>query len=92
MIRLLPTEKILDRAHHIGSMSESEEQAFVAELESDFMHDDDSAARAHLAAGREIYYRKPDTPAGHVIREYPGGRRELVRVTAKREFHLVHAL
>ena len=73
-------------------MSEAEEQAFVAAVESDFMHDDDTAARAHLAAGRDIYYRKPDTPTGLVIREYPGGRRELVRVTAQREFHLFHAL
>ncbi len=40
---------------------------------------DDSAARAHLAAGRAIYYVDDGTPAGLQIKEYPDGRRELVR-------------
>ncbi len=40
---------------------------------------DDSAAREHLAAGRPIYICEDDTPAGLVIKEYPDGRRELVR-------------
>lgn len=40
---------------------------------------DDSAARSHLAAGRPIYYGEDDTPPNMVIKEYPDGRRELVR-------------
>lgn len=40
---------------------------------------DDSAARAHLAAGRAIYYSDDDTPAGLLVKEHPDGRRELVR-------------
>lgn len=40
---------------------------------------DDSAARAHLAAGRAIYYAKNNTPQGLLIKEYPDGHRELVR-------------
>lgn len=42
-------------------------------------HGDDSAARAHLAAGRAIYYSDDDTPAGLLVKEHPDGRRELVR-------------
>lgn len=40
---------------------------------------DDSAARAMLAAGIPIYYREADTPPGLDIKEYPDGRRELVK-------------
>lgn len=40
---------------------------------------DDSAARAMLAEGYPIYYRDAATPAGLEIKEYPDGRRELVR-------------
>lgn len=40
---------------------------------------DDSAAREHLAAGFPIYYCEPTTPPGLQIKEYPDGRRELVR-------------
>lgn len=39
----------------------------------------DAAARAHLAAGRAIYYSDDDTPAGLLVKEHPDGRRELVR-------------
>lgn len=41
--------------------------------------DDGRAARSHLAAGRAIYYGERDTPPGLVVKEYPDGRRELVR-------------
>lgn len=40
---------------------------------------DDSAAEAMLAAGIPIYYSEKDTPEGLMIKEYPDGRRELVR-------------
>lgn len=52
-----------------------DEQAFEDEL----MEDDGAAARAHLEAGRAIYYIEPTTPDGLIVREHPGGRRELVR-------------
>jgi len=41
--------------------------------------DDDSEAREQLAAGHPMVYREASTPAGHVIKKYPDGRRELVR-------------
>lgn len=40
---------------------------------------DGSAAEATLAAGIPIYYGEADTPEGLLIKEYPDGRRELVR-------------
>lgn len=40
---------------------------------------DGAAARAHLEAGRPIYYVEDDTPAGLLIKEHPDGRRELVK-------------
>lgn len=40
---------------------------------------DDSAVRALLAEGVPIYYEEDDTPEGLLIKEYPDGRRELVR-------------
>ena len=40
-----------------------------------------TAAREHLAAGRWIYYRERDTPRGLLVKEYPDGRRELVRLS-----------
>lgn len=40
---------------------------------------DSSAARAHLAANRPIYYVAEGTPPGLLIKEHPDGRREVVR-------------
>jgi hypothetical protein len=48
-------------------------------IEAASRNDDGAAAREHLAAGFPIYYSEDDTPAGAVIKEYPDGRRELVR-------------
>ncbi|WP_217497849.1 hypothetical protein [Sphingomonas zeae] len=44
----------------------------------------DEAARAMLARGRFITYRERDTPQGHVVREYPNGTRETVRIELPR--------
>jgi len=44
----------------------------------------DEAARAMLARGRFITYRERDTPQGHVVREYPSGTRETVRIDLPR--------
>ncbi|WP_250510316.1 hypothetical protein [Caballeronia sp. GACF4] len=45
--------------------------------------DDGRAAREHLAAGRAIFYREPDTPAGLCIKKYPDGHREWVSFDRK---------
>lgn len=44
-----------------------------------------SAVRWHLAAGRPVYYRKPDTPEGLLLKEYPDGRVELVEFNQERD-------
>jgi hypothetical protein len=54
--------------------------AFEAEFEREIAKDDDSAAAAMLAAGRPIHIARDDTPAGHVVRVFPDGREELVKV------------
>ncbi|MDV3469851.1 hypothetical protein RZA67_14090 [Stenotrophomonas sp. C3(2023)] len=47
--------------------------------------DPGEAARAHLQAGRPIYYSEDDTPEGLLIKKYPDGRKELVKLTSARE-------
>jgi hypothetical protein len=42
--------------------------------------EDDSAARAMLAAGIPIHIVRDDTPQGCVLRVHPDGREEVVRV------------
>ena len=49
---------------------------------------DDSASRASLAAGVPIYYREEDTPMPGVIKEYPGGAKELVTFVNGKETFL----
>lgn len=56
-----------------------ETEAWEAEA-AELARDDGEAARAHLAAGRAVPYVDENTPPGHVVRRYPDGRRELVRV------------
>lgn len=60
------------------------ESRFGESLEREFerltQEDDDSAAREILASGMAVPIVRDDTPAGHVIRVYPDGREELVRV------------
>jgi hypothetical protein len=56
------------------------------------MDGDDTAAREHLAAGRPIYYAEDDTPPGLVIKEYPDGRRELVRVHLNSDDEVIREL
>ena len=40
------------------------------------------AAKAHLVAGRAIYYGDPRYP-GQIVKEYPDGRRQLVHIDEK---------
>jgi hypothetical protein len=51
------------------------EAEFIAGLESE----DDFAVRERLAAGKAVYYVEDDTPPGMVIKEYPSGKRQLVK-------------
>lgn len=48
------------------------------DLVREFERQDSSAALENLAAGHPVVFREPHTPAGHVIRKYPNGRRELL--------------
>lgn len=50
--------------------------------------DDGQAAKAHLSAGRPIYYGTADTPPGHAVKEHSDGRRELVRFDHLGEHHV----
>lgn len=61
-------------------MTHAEEVEFWTSVEAEVVEDDGEAVREHLAAGRAISYRDPDTPPGHVIRRLPDGRRQLVRI------------
>jgi hypothetical protein len=62
----------------LEKMTPVEEQAFWAAFKAELAHDDGGEAARHLAAGYPIYFCEPDTPKNLVIKEYPGGRRELV--------------
>ena len=50
-----------------------------------------AGARSHLEAGFQIYYSEDDTSDDVIIKEYPDGRRELVRVDVDGE-HFLRAL
>src|SRR5262245_17150383 len=66
----LPVEKL-------SSMTPEQECQFWEQFERDLASDTGEAAQAHLAAGHPIYYGDPAYP-GHVVKEYPDGRRQLV--------------
>ena len=48
-------------------------------IEEGLARDGEFAVRDHLSAGFPVYYCESDTPSGLVVKEYPDGRRELVR-------------
>lgn len=56
-------------------------QAFLEspEFERALTRADGSAAAAHLAAGRVVYYRDR-AYSGFLVKEYPSGRRQLITV------------
>ena len=60
-------------------------------IENGVLNDDGAVARSHLEAGFPIYYSEPETPEGVIIKEYPDGRRELVRFDLNGE-HFVQAM
>ena len=63
----------------LGHLSGAEELNLLKAIDAAFSCDDGTAVREHLAAGRPIYYREANTPAGHVIRKNPDGTRQLVK-------------
>lgn len=60
--------------------SPTDDTDFETQLEHALKTPSDEAARAMLARGRFIAYVENDTPSGHVIREYPDGTKETVRI------------
>lgn len=67
------------KIENLEAMTDVEERVFWRMFDVQLGRDDGAAARAHLRAGRPVYYREDTTPGGLVIKEFPDGRRELVR-------------
>jgi hypothetical protein len=67
----LPIEKL-------SKMTPEQERQFWEQFERDLDGDTGEAAKEHLAAGHPIYYGDPAYP-DHVVKQYPDGRRQLVR-------------
>jgi len=67
------------KLENLEAMTDVEERVFWRMFDVQLARDDGAAARAHLQAGRPVYYREDTTPSGLVIKEFPNGRRELVR-------------
>lgn len=57
----------------------TEEEDFFAAFEMMIANDDGAEAARHLRQGRAIYITDPRYP-GRAVREYPDGRRELMRL------------
>jgi len=73
----------------LGHVSATEEADLLNAIDTAFGDNDGAAAKRHLAAGRSVYYREPNTPPGHVIRKHPDGSRQLVRFAADGTEHVV---
>lgn len=65
------------RMERLSNMTTEQEQHFFDEFERQLNRDTGEAAKAHLAAGRPIYYEDPTYPK-QVVKEYPEGRRQIV--------------
>ncbi len=75
----------------LSQMTPEEEQQFWEQFECEMDSDTGEAARAHLAAGRPIYYVDPAYP-DDIVKEYPDGRRELVSVDDDGQISALRAL
>ena len=75
---------------NLDKMNPEEEQQFWELFEKELAHDDGAAAQAHLDAGRPIYYREDGIEG--CIREWPGGRREIVTIDNSNVIHVVRPL
>lgn len=67
---------------HLARMTPEQERRFWEQFEAKLDSDTGEAARAHLAAGRPIYYMDEAYPQ-QIVKQYHDGRRELVNVDAK---------
>ncbi len=65
-----------DAVEFEGSSSET----FAEEFDRLIREDDGSAADEILASGQPISIARDDTPQGYVVRLYPDGREELMKV------------
>lgn len=72
-----------------GDVSRNADDDLIALFETGLAHDDGEAARSHLLAGRPVHYVEETTPDGHVIREHPNGRHELLRIDASGATHVI---
>ncbi len=73
----------------LGRIPAEAEAELLQDIDSAFAEDDGAAVNKHLAAGRSIYFREPQTPAGHVLRKHPDGSLQLVRFDADGTEHVV---
>jgi hypothetical protein len=62
----------------LSQMTGEQEHQFWEQFAHDLDNDSGEAAEAHMKAGRPIYYEDPDYP-DQVVKQYPDGRRQLVR-------------
>jgi len=65
------------KIENLPVLTVTEEAEFWGIFETELAKDDDSAARAHLEAGRPITYRAPEHN-GALVREWPSGRIEII--------------
>lgn len=79
---MLPTDDV----------SRNADDGLIALFEAGLAHDDGEASRSHLQAGRSVHYVEETTPKGHVVREHPGGDREMLRVDADGSTHVISGI
>jgi hypothetical protein len=76
-----PATEGQQRRTHVQVMAEMRAHLVCERFAENLMKPDDgAAAKAHLAAGRPIYYCEDAYP-DEMVRKWPDGRRELVKVT-----------
>ena len=76
---------------NLSQMTPEQEAQFWEQFERELDSDTGEAAKAHLAAGRLIYYMDPAYP-DQIVKEYPDGRRELVQVDRTGQVTVIKAL
>ena len=64
---------------NVGRMTPEQENCFWEQFAADLANDDGSAACEHLQAGFPIYVQTDDTPKNTIEKQFPDGRRQLVR-------------
>jgi hypothetical protein len=62
---------------NLSKMTPEQEKRFFEQFEKQLDNDTGDAAKAHLAAGRSIYYEDPKYP-DELVKEYPSGKRQIV--------------